>query len=136
MKLYIVGGILVVGLLIVALNPNLIADQVLNWAKQNPLNENTPQVIFDTGRVCEFLTDGDSAIEMFSYLHDQYPKNAALCAPAMYYAGKIKAESSYIKVIRMQAVPFLQTVLDEYSDLEDWYAKSKQLMSEVTGEHI
>ncbi|HTA76394.1 MAG TPA: hypothetical protein VK791_04490 [bacterium] len=133
MKKYVIGGIFIVGILVLALNPNIVADQVVKWAKQNVANPDTPEIVYNTGRICGYLQDDDTAIGMFNYLYETYPDNAALCAPAMYYAGKIKADNSYVKVFRMQAVPFLQIVIDQYPDSE-WAPKAKQLMYEVTGE--
>src|SRR5579862_3242791 len=96
LKILIFIAVLVGGILVVALNPYLVANQVLSWAKQNPANVNAPEYIYDMGRFCETLTDGDTAIQMFTYLYQTYPDNTALCAPAMYYCGKIKADSSYL----------------------------------------
>jgi hypothetical protein len=116
MKGLIFLGVLIAGLLVVALNPHLAADQVVNWVKQNPKYSSAPELLYDTGRMCQFLTDGDTAIAVYNDLYQSYPENAALCAPAMYYCGEIKADSGYIKVFRMQALPYLQIILDQYSD--------------------
>jgi hypothetical protein len=135
MKGLAILGILVAVLVVIVINPSMVAHPVLDWAKQNPQVESAPEVVFDTARFCQFLTDGDTAIELYEYLYQKYPDNKALCAPAMYYCGQIKQESGYIKVIRMQAIPYLQIVLDQYSDQAQWVAKAQQLMSEVNGDH-
>lgn len=124
-------GVLVAGLLVLALNPHLVADQVMDWAKQNVKDPSVPDILFDTGRACQFLQDGDTAIVMYNYLYQTYPDKADLCAPAMYYCGQIKADSGYIKVFRMQALPYLQIILDQYSDQAEWVSKAQALMSEV-----
>jgi hypothetical protein len=134
MKGFLYIGILLAAIIVVVINPSLVADQVLNWAKQNPQNQYTPEVLFDTARACQLLTDGDTAIKLYNYLYQQYPEKADLCAPAMYYCGEIKEEAGYIKVIRMEAVPYLQIVLDQYPDQMKWVVKARQLMSEVNGE--
>ncbi len=111
-----------------------VADKVLDYAKQNPKYVNTPDYVYQAGRLCEILQGDDAALELYNYLYVTYPDNAALCAPAMYYSGKIKAEASYLKVFRVQALPFLQIVLDQYPDQLEWNVKAKQLMTEVTGD--
>ncbi|HXL72565.1 MAG TPA: hypothetical protein VN963_02970 [bacterium] len=131
MKGLIFLGVLAAGILVVALNPHLAADQVMNWVKQNPKYPSAPDLLYDTGRMCQFLTDGDTAIEVYNDLYQSYPDKAALCAPAMYYCGEIKADSGYIKVFRLQAVPYLQIILDQYSDQAEWVAKAQTLMNEV-----
>jgi hypothetical protein len=131
MKGLIILGVLAAGILIVALNPHLLADQVVNWAKQNPKDTSAPDILFDTGRLCQYLTDGDTAIVVYNYLYQTYPDKAALCAPAMYYCGEIKADSGYIKVFRMQALPYLQIILDQYSDQAEWVVKAQALINEV-----
>ncbi len=77
------------------------------------------------------LTDTDTATRVFSYIYQTYPDNAVFSAPAMYYCGRMKADSSYLKGIRAQAIPFLQIVIDQYPTQEEWVTKSKQLIDEV-----
>lgn len=124
-------AVLVGVILTVALNPHLVADRVVTWAQQNQSNPNVPEILYDTGRACEFLTDGDTAIRVFNYLYQTYPDNAALCAPAMYYCGRIIADSSYLKGIRTQAIPYLQIVIDQYPKQDDWADKAQALIDEV-----
>jgi hypothetical protein len=133
MKGLIFLGVLVAALLVVALNPHLAADQIVNWVKQNPTYPSAPELLFDTGRVCQFLTDGDAAIVVYNDLYQQYPDKSEFCAPAMYHCGEIKADSGYIKVFRMQALPYLQIILDQYADQPEWVAKAQALMNEVNG---
>ena len=131
MKGIIILAVLIGGILVVTLNPHLVADQVLDWAQQNTTNVNTPEILFDTAHACQTLQDGDTAIRVYNYLYQQYPDNAVLCAQAMYYCGKIKADSSYLKGIRVQALPFLDIVINEYSKQQEWADKSQQLKDEV-----
>jgi hypothetical protein len=134
MKGLIFLAVLVAGVAVLAMNPGFIADKVLEFAKQNPTYANTPDYIYDGGRACQILQGDDAALELYDYLYKNFPNNAALCAPAMYYSGKIKAESSYLKVFRVMALPYLQIVLDQYPDQLEWNVKAKQLMSEVNGD--
>src|SRR6202789_3690521 len=97
MKGLIFLGVLVAALLVVGLNPHLAADPIMNWVKQNPKYPSAPELLFDTGRVCQFLTDGDTAIVVYNDLYQQYPTEDAFCAEAMYHCGEIKADSGYIK---------------------------------------
>ena len=131
MKGLIFLGVLVAGILVLALNPHLAADQIMDWVKQNPKYPSAPDLLYDTGRMCQFLTDGDTAIAVYNDLYQSYPDNAALCAPALYYCGQIKADSGYIKVFRMQALPYLQIILDQYSEQVEWVTKAQALMNEV-----
>lgn len=135
MKGLAIFGALMAVLVVIVISPSVVAHPVLSWAKQNPQVESAPEILFDTARFCQLVTDGDTAIELYSYLYQQYPNNAALCAPAMYYCGEIKREAGYIKVIRMEALPYLQIVLDQYPDQQKWVVKAQQLMSEVNGDH-
>ncbi len=131
LKFMIFIAVVIGAVLVVVLNPHLVADQVLTWAQQNQSDPNVPEIIYDTGRACEFLTDGDTAIRMFNYLYQTYPDNAALCAPALYYCGRIKADASYLKGLRVQAIPYLQTVIDQYPKQDDWASKAQSLIDEV-----
>jgi hypothetical protein len=132
MKGLIILAVLLGAVLVVCLNPHLVADQVLTWAQQNAADPKTPEILFDTARSCEMLTDTDTATRVFTYIYQTYPDNAAFSAPAMYYCGKMKADSSYLKGIRAQAIPFLQIVIDQYPTQEEWVTKSKQLIDEVS----
>jgi hypothetical protein len=133
MKALIFLGVLVAAILVVALNPHLASDQVINWAKQNPKDPSAPEYLYDAGRVCQFLTDTDTATEVYNFLYQTYPDQSAFCAPAMYYCGEMKVDSSYIKVFKMQAIPYLQIILDQYQDQPDWVAKAQTLMNQVNG---
>jgi hypothetical protein len=135
MKGLIFLGVLIAALLIVALNPRVLADQVVSWVKQNPDYASAPELLLDTGNVCKFLQADDTAIEVYNDLYQQYPKQAAFCAEALYDCGKIKADSSYLKGVRVQALPYLQIILDQYPDQVDWVLKAQQLMNEVNGAH-
>ncbi len=123
-------GILIVGILVLALNPHLAADQVVNWVKQNPKDASAPDLLYDTGRICQFLQDGDTAIEVYNDLYQQYPDKGELCAAALYYCGEIEAAAD-IKVYRLQAVPYLQIILDQYSDQTAWAVKAQALINQV-----
>ncbi len=126
-------GVIVAAILIVALNPHLAADQIISWVKQNPKYASAPELLYDTGRACEFLTDTDTATEVFNFLYQQYPDKSEFCAPAMYYCGEMKVDSSYLKVFKMQSIPYLQIVLDQYADQTEWAAKAQALMNQVNG---
>lgn len=124
-------GVLIAGILVLALNPHLFADQIVDWVKQNPKYPSAADLLYDTGRLCQFLQDGDTAIVVYNDLYQSYPDKADLCAPALYYCGQIKADSGYIKVFRMQAIPYLQIILDQYSDQTEWVTKAQALINEV-----
>jgi hypothetical protein len=131
MKVFILGAVLFGIIGVLALNPYLIANQIVDWAQQNPKADNVAEILFNTGRTCQFLTDGDTAIAVYNDLYTQFPDREDLCAPAMYYCGQIKMDSSYVKAIRVQALPFFQIVVDQYSDQTDWYKKAQQGILEV-----
>lgn len=133
MKGLIFLGVFVAGILVVALNPHLASDQVISWVKQNPKDPSAPEYLYDTGRVCQFLTDTDTATVVYNFLYQQYPDKSEFCAPAMYYCAEMKVDSSYIKVFKMQALPYLQIILDQYADQPDWVAKAQTLMNQVNG---
>lgn len=135
MKGLLVGAVILIVLFIIGLNSSLIGDQALSWAKANPKDPNAPQVLYDAGRWCDIMGSDNKAVALYWFLYQQYPQNAELCAPALYNCGKILANSSYIVGIRQQAIPYLQIVLTQYQDQEEWKTKSKQLLDEVTYVH-
>ena len=135
MKKLIAGIVVVIVLFVLVLNPTFIASQTIEWVKANPKNENAPNLLFYVGRGCDLTGNGEKAVELFWFLYQQYPENAKLCAPALYYCGRIKADGSYVKAYRMQAIQYLQIVMSQYADQTEWQAKSKDLLSEVNYEH-
>ena len=136
MKKLIGGIIVVVVLFVLVLNPTFIANQTIEWVKANPKNEDAPKILFYVGRGCDLTGNGEKAVTLFWFLYQQYPEKGELCAPALYYCGRIKAEGSYVKAYRMQAIQYLQIVLSQYVDQAEWQAKAKDLLNEVNYEHL
>lgn len=130
MKSLIFLGVLIAGILVLVLDPHLAADQVVSWVKQNPKYPSAPDLLYDTGRMCQFLQDGDTAIAVYNDLYQQYPDKGELCAAALYYCGEIESGAD-IKAYRLQAVPYLQIILDQYSDQTAWVVKAQALMTQV-----
>jgi hypothetical protein len=68
-------------------------------------------------------------------LVQQYPKRGEFCAPALYYVASDLANGSYITGLRRQALPYLQTIADQYPDQQPWRAKAQQLTDELDKLH-
>jgi hypothetical protein len=68
-------------------------------------------------------------------LYQQYPERGDLCAPALYYTAKDKANGSYIVGIKRQALDYLNILFNQYSGQTEWCTKGKQLYDEVNYAH-
>ena len=135
MKKLIWGAIALIVLFILALNSSILADQALAWVKANPKDPDAAVVLFRAGRWCDLMGNDEKAIQIYQQLYDQYPEKGELCAPALYYAASIRANGSNILALRKQALPFLDILLNQYSNQEEWRTKGKQLFDEVSYAH-
>src|SRR5258708_33447473 len=97
MKKLIAVIIVLVVLFVLVLNPTFIANQTMDWAAANPKDENTPKILYYVGRGCDLTGNGEKAVSLFWLLYQQYPEKSELCAPALYYCGRIKANGSYVR---------------------------------------
>ena len=120
---------------LIALNSSLIADQALAWVKANPKDPTAPDVLYRAGRFCDVMGNNDKAVEIYWMLYEEFPERGDICAPALYYCGNIKASASYILAIRKQALPYLDIVVNQYSNQQEWRTKAKQLYDEVNYAH-
>jgi|SRR5581483_2849677 len=128
------AGVLIV-IFIIVLNTGLVADQSLAWVKNNAKDPAAPDVLFKTARWCDILGSDDKAIEIYWKLYQDYPERADLCAPALYYIAYLKANGTYIVGVKKQALPYLETIMNQYSTQEEWRAKAKTLYDEVNYVH-
>ncbi len=135
MKKIIYGALALIAIFILVLNSSILADQAVNWVKDNPKDPDAPLVLYRAGRWCNIMGDGDTAIAIYQKLYDQYPEKSDLCAPAMYYSGEIKSDASNIVALRKQAIPYLEIVVNQYSTEGDWGTKAKKLLDEVNYVH-
>ena len=131
MKKLIWGAIALIVLFVLALNSSILADQAVAWVKANPKDPNAPLVLYRAGRWSDIMGSNDKALEIYDMLYKEYPENAELCAPALYYSAQIKTNGSNIVGLRKQALPYLDTLLNQYSTQEEWRVKAKQLYDEV-----
>lgn len=135
MKKLIAVFVVVGTLFVLVINPTIIVNQTLDWAKANPKADNAPEVLYYVGRGCDLTGSGEKAILLFELLYQQYPQRGDLCAPALYYCGRIRADGSYLRAYRLQALQYLDIVVSQYADQTEWQTKAKQLISEVNYEH-
>jgi len=131
----IYAAIALIAIFILVLNSSIIADQMVNWANANPKDPDAPLMMYRAGRYCNVMGDDNRAIEIYTQLQQQYPERGELVAPAMYYCGEIKANGSNILAYRKQAVPYLETVINEYPSQTEWGTKAKKLLDEVNYAH-
>ena len=131
----IYGAIALIVLFVLVLNSSILADQAVKWVNANPKDPDAPLTLYRAGRYCNVMGDENRALEIYAQLYAQYPERAELCAPAMYYSGEIKANSSNILAYRKQAIPFFDIVANEYSSQEEWRVKAKKLADEVNYAH-
>lgn len=135
MKKLMVGAGILILIFIVVLNTGMVADQAVAWVAANPKDPSAPDVLYRTARWCDLLGSDDKAAVVYLQLYQQYPERADLCAPALYHVAYNLAEGSYIVGIKKQAIPYLETIMNQYSSQEEWQAKAKQLYDEVSYAH-
>lgn len=135
MKKLIYAAIVFIVLFIIALNAGMVADQAVAWVNQHPKDSGAPDVLYKAARWCDLMGSNDKAVEIYWMLYQQYPERADLCAPGLYYAASIKANSSYIVALRQQANQYLQVIMDQYPSQGDWGTKAKKLYDEVNYVH-
>ena len=133
-KIFLIAGALIL-VFVLVLNTSLVADEALAWVAANPKDSSAPDVLYDMGRWCDLMGNTDKAREIYLQLYKQYPERADLCAPALYHVAYNFANGTYIVVIKKQALPYLDIVLNQYSTQTDWQAKAKQLDDEVINTH-
>ncbi|HVZ81975.1 MAG TPA: hypothetical protein VHE12_14400 [bacterium] len=135
MKKLIIGALILIAVFVVVLNTGIVAGQALDWVKENPKDPDAPLVLYRTARWCDIMGSDQRAESIYLQLYQQYPEKAELCAPALYYVALDISNSSYATGVRKQALPYLQTIIDKYSDQEEWRTKAKQLYDEVNYAH-
>ncbi len=131
----IIGALLLVAVFLVVLNTGMVADQAVNWVKENPKDPGAPTVLFRTARWCDIMGNDERASGLYLQLYQQYPERGDLCAPALYHVAENIANSTYTLGVRKQALPYLETIINEYSNQEEWRTKAKQLYDEVNYAH-
>jgi hypothetical protein len=135
MKSLVIGVGILILVFIVVLNTSFVADQAVSWVAANPKDPSAPDVLYDMGRWCDLMGNDDKARELYLQLYKQYPERADLCAAALYHVAYNFANGTYIVVIKKQALPYLDIVMNQYSTQTDWQAKARQLDDEVTNTH-
>ncbi len=135
MKLMIVGAGVLILIFIVVLNTSMVADQALSWVAANPKDPGAPDVLYRTARWCDMLGSDDKAASIYLQLYQQYPERGDLCAPALYHLAYNLANGTYIVGIKKQALPYLETIMNQYSSQDEWSTKAKQLYDEVNYAH-
>jgi hypothetical protein len=131
--IYSILALLVVFILV--LNSSILADQAVDWVKENPKDPDAPVVLFRAARWCNILGDENKALAIYWQIYQEYPEKSELCAPAMYYSAEIKANGSNIVAFRKQALPYLDILMNQYSSQEEWRAKGKIILDEVNYVH-
>jgi hypothetical protein len=134
-KKMIIGAIVLIVLFVLVLNSSILADQAVQWAKNNPKDPQAADVLYKAGRWCDILGNDDKAVEIYWYLYQTYPERADLCAPALYYCAYIKDNGSNIPALRKQAQPYLDVLLNQYAAQDDWGTKGKKIQDEVNNVH-
>lgn len=135
MKKLIIGALLLIVVFIIVLNTGLVADQALNWVKENPKDPEAPLVLYRTARWCDVMGNDERANAIYLQLYQQFPEKGELCAPALYYVAQDIANSSYAVGVKKQALPYLEIIINDYSSQEEWRTKAKQLYDEVNYAH-
>jgi hypothetical protein len=135
MKKLMIGAGLLILVFIVVLNTSMVADQAVSWVAANPKDPSAPDVLYRTARWCDLLGSDDKAAVVYLQLYQQYPDRADLCAPALYHVAYNLAEGTYIVGIKKQAIPYLETIMNQYSSQAEWQTKAKQLYDEVSYAH-
>ena len=135
MKKLLIAAVAIIAVFIFILNSSFLSDQATAWVKEHPKDPNSADVLYDVGRWCDLTGDNDKAIELYTLLYHQYPERGDLCAPGLYHCAAIKANGSYIRVIRLEAIPYLETIINQYPNQDDWGTKAKQLYDEVMNGH-
>ncbi len=133
-KIFIIAGALFL-LFFVVLDTSLIGDEALAWVAAHPKDPNSPEVLYDAGRWCDWMGNDGKASALYLQLVKQYPQQGDLCAPALYHVAYNLANGTYILGIKKQALPYLDTILNQYSDKGEWAAKAKELSDEVNRAH-
>ena len=135
MKKLVIGALVLIAIFVVVLNTGLVADQALDWVKQNPKDADAPLVLYRTARWCDIMGNGDRANAIYLQLYQQYPEKGELCAPALYYVAENIASSTYAVGVKRQALPYLDIIANQYSNQDEWRTKAKQLYDEVNYAH-
>ncbi len=133
-KIVLIAGAVIL-VFILVLNTSFVADQALAWVAANPKDSDAPDVIYDMGRWCDLMGNTDKARVLYLQLYQQYPERADLCAPALYHLAYNFANGTYIVVIKKQALPYLDIVMNQYASQAEWQDKAKQLDDEVMNAH-
>lgn len=134
LKKLIYVAIALIVIFVLVINSSILADQAVNWVKDHPKDPSAPEVLYRAGRWCNILGDGAKAMAIYDQLYQQYPEAVEYAAPAVYYSAEIRADASYNKGVRMQAIPYLDIVINQYPTTE-WASKAKQLRDEVNYAH-
>jgi len=124
--------ILLATVFFVAMNSSMVADQALEWVKENPKHEYAPAAIYRAARWCDLLGDNNKAMTTYWELYQRYPERGDLCAPALYHMAQIVLDTS---VAKQRAKDYLQIIMDQYASNEEWSSKAKQLYDEVSYGH-
>lgn len=120
---------------VLVLNTSILAGWAAAWVGDHPKDPDAPEVLYRVGRWCDIVGNNEGAQTLYLKLVQQYPKRGDLCAPALYYTASDIADGSYIIALRKQAIPYLRTILDQYSDQANWKAKAQKLDDELENVH-
>src|ERR1041384_6689328 len=89
--------VLLGGIFFVAMNSSMVADQALDFAKNNPKDDRAPGWIYRAARWCDMLGDNNKAMTTYWELYQRYPERGDLCAPALYHMAQIVLDTSVAK---------------------------------------
>lgn len=135
MKKLMIVAVLLIAVAVVLLNPSMVASQATAWVNAHPKDPDAALILYRTGRWCDFMGGSDTARGVYLQLTQQYPKQGDLCAPALYYIASDMADGTYIVGLKKQALPYLQTIQDQYPEQTEWVAKAKELYDQVDKAH-
>jgi TolA-binding protein len=131
-KALIISAVVLIVLFFTALNSSMIADQALAWVKEHPKDPSAPEVLYRAARWCDLLGDNNKARAVYWDIYEQYPEKGEYCAPALYYIAQIISDTTSA---RRQANTYLQIVIDQYPNVDNWGTKAKELYDEVNNVH-
>jgi hypothetical protein len=128
MNKLIIAAIVIIGIFYVALNSSILAEQAQKWVKENPKDPHAPLVLYDVARWCDILGDNKKAMEVYGQIYQDYPDKSDLAAASLYYSAQVLVDTTSA---RHQADPYIDIILSQYPNEQEWVIKAKNLRDEV-----